>query len=175
MEDYHKEMEVAIIRANVEENWEATMARFLNGLNPDIANVVELQHYVELEDMVHMAMKVERQFKRKGPAKYSLVSTPTWKSKRGSNETHDKAISKSKTETSKSKEDDSTKHKGKFETQGNRNRDIKCFKCLGSGHITSQCPNKRVMIMKDNGEVETTSENDSDDMLPLEDVSGDDG
>ncbi|KAL2518051.1 Uncharacterized protein Adt_14298 [Abeliophyllum distichum] len=37
-------MEVAMIRANVEENM-------------DIANVVELQHYVEIEDMVHMAMK----------------------------------------------------------------------------------------------------------------------
>jgi len=31
------------------------MARFLNGLNRDITNVVDLQHYVELEDMVHMA------------------------------------------------------------------------------------------------------------------------
>ena len=175
VEDYHKEMEVAMIRANVEEDREATMARFLNGLNRDIATVVELQHYVELEDMVHMAMKVERQLKRKGPKKYSSVSTPTWKSMWGNNETHDKAISKSKTKTSKSKEDDSTKHKGKFETQVNRNCDIKCFKCLGSGHIASQCPNKRVMIMKDNGEVETTSENDSDNMPPLEDVSGDDG
>ena len=29
--------------------------------------------------------------------------------------------------------------------------------------------------MKDNGEVETTSENDNDDMPPLEYVSGDDG
>ena len=175
VEDYHKEMEVTMIRANVEEDREATMAMFLNGLNQDIANVVELQHYVELEDMVHMAMKVERQLKRKGPAKYSSVSTPTWKTKWGSNETHDKAISKSKTETSKSKEDDSTKHKGKFETQVNRNHDIKCFKCLGPSHIASQCPNKRVMIMKDNGEVETASETDSDDMPPIVDVSGDDG
>ena len=47
-------------RANVEKDKKATMARFLNGLNRDIANIVELQHYVELEDMVHMAMKVER-------------------------------------------------------------------------------------------------------------------
>ncbi|RVW69180.1 hypothetical protein CK203_059591 [Vitis vinifera] len=66
VDDYHKEMEIAIIRANVEEDKEATMARFLNGLNRDIANVVELQHYVELEDMVHMAIKVERRLKRKG-------------------------------------------------------------------------------------------------------------
>ena len=32
-----------LIRANVEEDREATMARFLGGLNRDIANVVELQ------------------------------------------------------------------------------------------------------------------------------------
>jgi hypothetical protein len=42
MEDYHKEMEVAMIRANVEEDQEATMARFFSGLNRDIANVIEL-------------------------------------------------------------------------------------------------------------------------------------
>ena len=42
------------------------MVRFLNGLNRDIANVVKLQHYMELEDMVHMAIKVERQLERKG-------------------------------------------------------------------------------------------------------------
>ena len=59
MDDYHKEIDIAMIWANVEEDREATMARFLNGLNWDIANVVELQHYVELDDMVHMAIKVE--------------------------------------------------------------------------------------------------------------------
>ena len=36
VEDYHKEIEVAMIRANVEEDQEATMARFLNGLNRDL-------------------------------------------------------------------------------------------------------------------------------------------
>ena len=46
MDDYHKEMEIDMIRANVEEDREATIARFLNGLNWDIANVVELQHYM---------------------------------------------------------------------------------------------------------------------------------
>ena len=38
------DMEVAMIRANVEEDREAKMAIFLNGLNRDIANIVELQH-----------------------------------------------------------------------------------------------------------------------------------
>ncbi|RDY01704.1 hypothetical protein CR513_14924, partial [Mucuna pruriens] len=34
---------------------------------------------------------------------------------------------------------------------------IKCFKYLGKGHIASQCPNKRVMIVKEDGEVESES------------------
>ncbi|XP_061349324.1 uncharacterized protein LOC133294607 [Gastrolobium bilobum] len=82
VEDYFKEMETAMIRANVDEDREATMARFLLGLNRDIANVVELQHYVELDDMVHMAIKVERQLKRKGTMRMGHNSTshsrPTW-------------------------------------------------------------------------------------------------
>uniref|UniRef100_A0A2N9I8Y4 RNA-directed DNA polymerase n=1 Tax=Fagus sylvatica TaxID=28930 RepID=A0A2N9I8Y4_FAGSY len=171
VEDYHKEMEVAMIRANVEEDREATMARFLSGLNRDIANVIELQHYVEIEDMVHMAMKVERQLKRKGTARYTSVSNTTWKSKWDRN---DSAEAKRKTEPPKGK-DEGTSNKPKVESQPSRNRDIKCFKCLGSGHIASQCPNRRVMIMRDNGEVMTESEDDSDEMPELVDASDDDG
>jgi hypothetical protein len=81
VEDYYKEMEVAMIRANVEEDREATMARFLRGLNRDIANVVELHHYEEVVDMVHMAMKVERQSQRKGATRYTSVSSTPWKPK----------------------------------------------------------------------------------------------
>jgi hypothetical protein len=171
VEDYHKEMEVAMIRANVEEDREATMARFLSGLNRDIANIIELQHYVEVEDMVHMAMKVERQLKRKGTARYTSVSNTTWKSKWDKN---DPAEAKRKTEPPMGK-DEGTSNKPKVESQPSRNRDIKCFKCLGSGHIASQCPNRRVMIMRDNGEVMTESEDDSDGMPELVDASDDDG
>ncbi|RDX74595.1 hypothetical protein CR513_45651, partial [Mucuna pruriens] len=34
---------------------------------------------------------------------------------------------------------------------------IKCFKCLGKGHTASQCPNRRVVVLRDNGEVESES------------------
>jgi hypothetical protein len=74
VDDYFKEMEIAMIRANVIEDREATMARFLNGLNKEIANDVELQHGVELEDMVHMAMKVERQITRRGSMRFQTNS-----------------------------------------------------------------------------------------------------
>uniref|UniRef100_A0A2N9EG69 Reverse transcriptase domain-containing protein n=1 Tax=Fagus sylvatica TaxID=28930 RepID=A0A2N9EG69_FAGSY len=119
VDDYYKEMEIALIRANVEEDREVTMARFLNGLNRDIANVVELQHYVELEDMSN------------------------WRKDEG-------AVLKSKTRTTK-------------EERGSS-------QC----HIASQCPNKRTMIARVDGEVETESESDADQMPMLEDTCDDD-
>ena len=50
--DFTKKMEIVMIRANVEEHREATPARFLNGLNREIVNIVKLQYYVEIEEMV---------------------------------------------------------------------------------------------------------------------------
>jgi hypothetical protein len=42
MDDYYKEMEITMIQANVIEDREVTIARFLNVLNMEIANVVGL-------------------------------------------------------------------------------------------------------------------------------------
>ena len=70
-------------RANIEEDREATMARFLAGLNRQIQNVVELQHHVELEDMVHMDIKIGNQVKRRDNTNTHSEPSPissTWKS-----------------------------------------------------------------------------------------------
>ena len=79
VKEYYKEMKVA----KIEEDREATMARFLAGLNKQIQNVVELQHYVELENMVHMAIKTENQVKRRENTNTCFEPSPissTWKS-----------------------------------------------------------------------------------------------
>jgi len=45
-----------------------------------------------------------------------------------------------------------------------RSRDIKCFKCLGHGHIASECPNKRVMILHgDHGDLISGDEVETED------------
>ncbi|XP_031376072.1 uncharacterized protein LOC116191936, partial [Punica granatum] len=169
VEEYFKEMEVAMIRANIEEDREATMARFLAGLNREIQNAVELQHYVELEDMVHMAIKIENQFKRRGNTRASQSpSTSTWKPNQSKK---DEKQSTSMLKTEQKREATSHVPQGKTDISTSRNLDIKCFKCQGRGHIASQCPNKRVMLMRDNGDIVTdTEDSDTDDMPPLEDV-----
>ena len=159
VDEYFKEMEIAMICANVIEDREATMTRILNGLNRDIANVVELQHCVEFEDMVHMAMKVKRQIKRRGSTHFqtnSASSSSTWRlDLKREGVVQPKPYAKAK--PPKAKKDVHTNGKGKFESQSTCDRYIKCLKCLGKGHIASQCPNQRVMLPRDNGDVESES------------------
>ncbi|RDY03014.1 hypothetical protein CR513_13455, partial [Mucuna pruriens] len=122
VEDYYKEMEIAMIRANVEEDHKATMTRFIGDLKKEIVDVKNSTVVTNpKEDVV---------------AKYSNAPP-----------------------------------KGKIDTDTSyRSHDIKCFRCQGVEHIASQCPNKRLMIMMDNGEVESESSSD-DEMPPLEDCS----
>lgn len=90
---------------------------------------------------------------------------------RGDDDRVDGAVANNEVEVSREKEENASKEPPKAESQTARSRDIKCFKCLGKGHIASQCPNKRAMILSANGGVMSNS--DGDGMLELEDIIGD--
>jgi len=165
-----------MIRANVVEDREATMARFLNGLNRDIANVVELQHYMELEDMVHMATKVERQlWKGHAQPAFNSGSSSSWKPNlKREGTVRPRSFVPSRTEPPKAKVDVPTDAKAKSETQPKHTRDVKCFRCQGHGYYASECPNKRIMMIRDNGDMESESDrSDYEGIPPLEDGDGD--
>ncbi|RDX96202.1 hypothetical protein CR513_21169, partial [Mucuna pruriens] len=153
VEDYYKEIEISMTRANVKENREVTMARFIGGLKKEIVDVVELQHYMEIEDLLHKAIQVERQLN------FSWRSN--WKKSIAITNPQEDVVSKYSNAPPKGKIDIDTSY---------RSHDIKCCRCQGVEHIVSQCLNKRAMIMMDNGEVESKSSSD-DEMPPLEDCS----
>ncbi|GKV06998.1 hypothetical protein SLEP1_g18810 [Rubroshorea leprosula] len=126
--------------------------------------------------MMHMAMKVEWQLKRKGAASrtgQNLGSSSSWKLNWSKKE--ENSAFKLKTTTSKSKEvvnnEKSQVFKPKTDNTQGRTQDIKCFRCLGRGHVASQCPNKHTMILREDGEIETEGEFDDGSMPPLEDAN----
>ncbi|KAA3480713.1 mutant gag-pol polyprotein [Gossypium australe] len=123
VEDYYKEMEVAMIRANIEEDRDAIMARFLVGLNCDITNIIELQHYLKVMGMVHMALKVEKQLKWKGTSRpYPNASTTKW----GQGANKAPIRTKEPSIAVKSNQTVGVASKNKNEPPPNRTRDIKC-------------------------------------------------
>ncbi|XP_050877391.1 uncharacterized protein LOC127081153 [Lathyrus oleraceus] len=166
VEEYFKEMEVLKIRANVEEDDEATMARFLHGLNHDISDIVELHHYVEMDELVHQAIKVEQQLKRKSQARRNSTTfnSQSWKDK-------------TKKEGASSSKEATVENKGKTITSSfssvSTNKSVKCFKCQGQGHIASQCPTKRTMLMEENEEIVEEEDGDYDEEFEEEIPSGD--
>jgi len=146
VEEYVQEMEVTLMKAEVEETHMATMARFLNGLNREIQDVVEMHHYETLEDLIHQATRVEQQLKRRSAYRKSSTS---WR------DTEKYKKEEATATIPKSKEKESPN--GKVTSQASNNDSshssaIKWFKCMGRGHIAAECPNKRTMMLLANDE-----------------------
>lgn len=132
-------------------------------MRKDITNTVELQLYIFLEEVIKLATRVERQQKRGGVrtgvttlSTTMVVSTPiqTWSTPK-----RDEKVEFSKGNTSF----DSLKGKEKV-TEPQHPRRSQDIKCLGHGHIASECPNKRVMILHgDHGELISGDEVETED------------
>jgi hypothetical protein len=61
IEEFYKEMELTMMRANIQESENQTIAWFFNGLNYPIKRIIEFQKYSNMVELVHQASKVERQ------------------------------------------------------------------------------------------------------------------
>ena len=115
-----------------------------------------------------MAFKIENQLKMRGNSTWQNPSSrSSWRS--------NFVKKKEKQATTKPKikqKQEMTSHgnQGKSDSSTSRNCDIKYFKYQGRSHIASQCPNKKVMILRDNGEIESNDEDDTESMQPLENV-----
>ncbi|XP_051130355.1 uncharacterized protein LOC127250921 [Andrographis paniculata] len=158
VDEFYKDLEVTLMRADVRDSQQATVARILTWLNRDIADKVGLYHFDDIDELVERAITIEKQLKRKGKQKTfgTKPFTPNYtkkddKTQVGQGYGKGKGIIKDDTPRNK--------HVG-ADPEKPRNRDIICFKCQGRGHIASQCPNKKMMILNKFGEYETESENE---------------
>ena len=134
-------MELILLRVELREEERTNIARFLNGLNIEVRDMVELLPYTDLDELVQLCIRVKQQLKRKPSSKsYGFHSYPR----------EDQAQGILGATPSKPKEDKGkTIEKSTPKTSSQeRTTNIKCFKSLGRSHIASQCPNKKTMIMR---------------------------
>ncbi|PKI63083.1 hypothetical protein CRG98_016534, partial [Punica granatum] len=139
VEDYVMEFEMLSMRYKLTEPREQTIARFISGLNKEIADIVELQPYLFLEDLIKLAVVVSSVDKR---------SSSKWNAQ----QKEVGASHRPQAEATKGKE----KHTDSQRPV--RSRDIKYFKCLGFGHIASECTNQRVMTIQSSLEIKSEDE-----------------
>nr|KYP30990.1 hypothetical protein KK1_049336 [Cajanus cajan] len=141
VEEYRKSMELLMMRDGIREEEMTTISRFQSGLNLEIRDKVELLPYRDLNELVQLCSRVEHQFKRKYFRKDSTPSYPKSFKKEGHS-------SQPSPKEEKEKEKEKEKSSFKASSKDTKTSDIKCFKCLGRGHIASQCPTKKTMILK---------------------------
>ncbi|KAK1693906.1 hypothetical protein QYE76_010603 [Lolium multiflorum] len=159
VEEFFKEMELTMMRANIQESENQTIARFFNGLNYPIKRIMEFQQYSNMVELVHQASKAERQVNE--DIKYSkskqyfasklATSTPTTSVKPTTSSTP----SKQPSIQSRMKQTVSSTASSKAST-GPSN--VTCFKCGTQGHKSFECKNTKVMITMENSDIETLSE-----------------
>ena len=178
VEEYYKEMELAMIRANVKESEEQTMARFLNGLNYQVKKITNFQPYKTIQELVHQATKAERQVQE--DAKYSKfmssntrVTTPSASTlPRGpppsggpsSTRPPDPSSTRNSSSTPNFKPRESP---NSFPPRDTKTSSIQCFTCKGRGHKTFECPTKRTMILNEDGEYDSISEGEMDALIQV--------
>ncbi|OMO50706.1 reverse transcriptase [Corchorus capsularis] len=79
VDEYYSEMMLLMSRADVDEAPQATMARFMAGLNREIHDIVEMQQHYDVEELLQHALKVEGQVKRNSAKKSFASSSSSWK------------------------------------------------------------------------------------------------
>ncbi|KAK9705281.1 hypothetical protein RND81_07G044700 [Saponaria officinalis] len=127
------------IICDLEEKQELRTARFIRGLDPNLAQRVEIQSYSNFDDACRLALKFEKQDKSKR----------TYNRDYGrSSSTSSKPVATTSSSKETRKED--PKDKGRntvVEVKEARLR--RCFKCQGYGHIASECPQKRALTIQE--------------------------
>jgi hypothetical protein len=181
VDEYYKEMEKAMIRANVYEDEEQSIARFMSGLHRNIQRIVEFQQYRNLIELVHQASKAERQLqqdmKSNRGVSFSTRSTPSGSkftprgsASRGTTSNSSGGTRSNNFGASSGKELAAPNEKNKSAISSptsvgssTKSSGIQCFKCGGRGHVIRECPNNRTIIVNDQGEYESASDEEHED------------
>jgi hypothetical protein len=159
VEDYFQELQKGMIRCGILEENDAAMARFRGGLNCEIQDILDYKEYYDMTTLFEYACKAGREVQGRHSKPYSKPFAG-----RSSTSTSALVPSAPSTSTTTPREK-TTKPAGTAPFTGaspspGRTRDIQCHRCRGFGHVIRDCPNKRTLLICDNGEYSSASESE---------------
>ena len=169
VEEYTREFEKIMIKCDIHEPEEHTIVRYLGGLEPRIANVIELQAYTTFDEVCVLAHKVEQQRKSRMNVHDSFKpysSAPN----------HEQTLNKgSSPYDPKPTESPPLPSPQKNQTPLQslppqlkpKHGTPRCFKCQGFGHIAADCVNWRSITL---AEWEAIGKEEKEEETPEEDL-----
>jgi predicted enzyme involved in methoxymalonyl-ACP biosynthesis len=61
VEEYYQELQMSMLRCNLDEDEEPVMARFLGGLNREIQDILAYKEYTNVTCLFHLTCKAKRE------------------------------------------------------------------------------------------------------------------
>jgi hypothetical protein len=166
-EEYYQELQIGMLRCNLEEREDAAMARFFTGLNREIQDILEYKDYANITRLFHFACKAENEVQdRHASAKtiFSAGRTNSWQHSNGRTAPPSPSPSRVAPSTSNNSSKPraattnsapralsatkSTPPPTESAASSSRVRDIQCHRCKGFRHVMHDCPSKRVLTMR---------------------------
>ena len=159
VEEYYQELQTGMIRCGLVETNDAAMARFRGGLNREIQDILDYKHYDDITTLFAFACKAEREVQGRRARTHSnsfagrttLTPSAPMAPSPHSSMSRDKAAAPPPAPLSANKSASSST---------SRTKDIQCHRCKGYGHMIRDCPNKRTLIIRDDGEYSSASDSD---------------
>jgi hypothetical protein len=160
VEEYYQELQMGMLRCNLEEEEESAMARFLGGLNHEIQDILAYKDYTNITCLFHLACKAEREVQRRRAS----AKTNSWQPRTTTRTPMPSSSDEPRVTPANSvtKIAPTPAASATSMASTGRTKDVQCHRCKGYGHVIRDCPSKRVMVIKDDGEYSSASDFDED-------------
>jgi hypothetical protein len=158
VEDYYQELQKGMIRCGLFETDDAAMARFRGGLNREIQDILDYKEYNDMTTLFAYACKAEREVQGRRSKTFSNSFAGRSPATSSAPALHAPSTT-STTPRERPAKPAAPPSTGAAPSTG-RTRDIQCHRCKGFGHMIRDCPNKRTLLIRDNGEYSSASDSE---------------
>jgi len=164
VKEYFEDFETTLTKINMPNSDESKITMFVSGLRREIRDVVEVYEYYSLKKLVHLAIKVESQILKKTTFKNTHSDDFYKSSRKDANNIYTKSSPSHSSKEITTHQKVSKDHLFTFTTKSpTKTSNMKCFKCLGFGHIAANCPTKRTKLATNEQiKIKTKRENENE-------------